>query len=30
MTELLGYADVKSYEGSWTEWGSTVGMPIER
>lgn len=29
-TELLGYTDVKSYDGSWTEWGSMVGMPIER
>jgi thiosulfate/3-mercaptopyruvate sulfurtransferase len=30
MTELLGYKTVKSYDGSWTEWGSMVGMPIER
>lgn len=30
MTELLGYKMVKSYDGSWTEWGSMVGMPIER
>lgn len=30
MTELLGYDRVKSYDGSWTEWGSMVGMPIER
>lgn len=30
MTELLGYSKVKSYDGSWTEWGSMVGMPIER
>ncbi len=27
---LLGYPSVKSYDGSWTEWGSMVGMPIER
>lgn len=27
---LLGYRDVKNYDGSWTEWGSMVGMPIER
>ena len=27
---LLGYKDVKNYDGSWTEWGSMVGMPIER
>ena len=30
MTQLLGYENVKSYDGSWTEWGSMVGMPIER
>lgn len=30
MTELLGYNDVRVYDGSWTEWGSMVGMPIER
>jgi thiosulfate/3-mercaptopyruvate sulfurtransferase len=27
---LLGYPNVKNYEGSWAEWGSTVGNPIER
>jgi hypothetical protein len=27
---LLGYPDVKNYEGSWAEWGSTVGNPIEK
>ncbi len=30
MTELLGYERVRSYDGSWTEWGSLVGVPIER
>ena len=30
MTELLGYPTVKVYDGSWTEWGSIVGFPIER
>jgi len=30
MTQLLGYENVRSYDGSWTEWGSLVGVPIER
>jgi len=30
MTELLGYQNVRVYDGSWTEWGSLVGFPIER
>lgn len=30
MTQILGYKNVKSYDGSWTEWGSLVGVPIER
>jgi thiosulfate/3-mercaptopyruvate sulfurtransferase len=30
LTELLGYADVKVYDGSWTEWGNMVGVPVER
>jgi thiosulfate/3-mercaptopyruvate sulfurtransferase len=28
LQEKLGYADVRLYDGSWTEWGSTVGSPI--
>jgi thiosulfate/3-mercaptopyruvate sulfurtransferase len=30
MTHLLGYRNVKVYDGSWTEWGSIVGYPIEK
>ena len=30
LTELLGYPKVRNYDGSWTEWGSMVGVPIER
>jgi thiosulfate/3-mercaptopyruvate sulfurtransferase len=27
---LLGYPNVRNYDGSWTEWGSSIGVPIER
>ncbi len=27
---LLGYPDVRNYDGTWTEWGSMVGVPIEK
>jgi thiosulfate/3-mercaptopyruvate sulfurtransferase len=27
---LLGYDNVKNYDGSWTEWGNLVGAPIEK
>jgi thiosulfate/3-mercaptopyruvate sulfurtransferase len=27
---LLGYGDVKNYDGSWTEWGNLIGAPIEK
>ena len=29
LTHLLGYEDVRVYDGSWTEWGSIVGYPVE-
>ncbi|MGW5051033.1 sulfurtransferase [Actinokineospora sp. NPDC004072] len=29
LRELLGYQDVKNYDGSWTEYGSLVGVPVE-
>jgi thiosulfate/3-mercaptopyruvate sulfurtransferase len=30
LKELLGYPDVKNYDGSWTEWGSSIRVPIEK
>ena len=30
LHELLGQSDVKNYDGSWTEYGSLVGVPIEK
>jgi thiosulfate/3-mercaptopyruvate sulfurtransferase len=30
LHELLGEDDVKNYDGSWTEWGNMVGVPIEK
>lgn len=27
---LLGYPNVRNYDGSWTEWGNGVGLPIEK
>jgi thiosulfate/3-mercaptopyruvate sulfurtransferase len=30
LTELLGHPNVRNYDGSWTEWGSLIGAPIER
>ena len=29
VKELLGYQDVRNYDGSWTEWGSVIGAPID-
>ena len=30
LHELLGYPNVRNYDGSWTEWGSLVNVPIEK
>jgi thiosulfate/3-mercaptopyruvate sulfurtransferase len=27
---LLGHERVRNYDGSWTEWGSLIGVPIEK
>jgi thiosulfate/3-mercaptopyruvate sulfurtransferase len=29
LSQLLGYEKVRNYDGSWTEWGNSVGVPIE-
>jgi len=30
LKHLLGFEDVKNYDGSWTEWGNLVGAPVEK
>ena len=29
LTQLLGFQNVRNYDGSWTEWGSVIGAPID-
>ena len=30
LSQILGYNKVRNYDGSWTEYGSIVGAPIEK
>jgi thiosulfate/3-mercaptopyruvate sulfurtransferase len=30
LTQILGFENVRVYDGSWTEWGNLVGVPVER
>jgi len=30
LLDLLGYPHVRNYDGSWTEWGNSVRVPITR
>ena len=30
LSYLLGFPHVSNYDGSWSEWGNSVGLPIEK
>ncbi len=30
LTQILGYENVRNYDGSWTEWGNLIGNPIKK
>ena len=30
LSQILGHSNIKIYDGSWTEWGSIVGFPVEK
>jgi thiosulfate/3-mercaptopyruvate sulfurtransferase len=30
LSNLLGYERVRNYDGSWTEWGNGVRLPVEK